>query len=87
MRGTLAELARSRGWSGIVVNGCIRDVDEINECDIGIRALGSQPAQAGKKVPGEKHVPLFVGGAFIHDGEWLYADADGVVVSKTQLSL
>ncbi|KAK4835936.1 hypothetical protein QYF36_016615 [Acer negundo] len=47
--------AQNNGWAGIVVNGCIRDVDEINGCDIGVRALASHPMKANKKGIGEKH--------------------------------
>ncbi|KAG8391306.1 hypothetical protein BUALT_Bualt01G0174200 [Buddleja alternifolia] len=36
----LCSLAQKSGWARIVVNGCIRDVDEINDgCDIGVRAM------------------------------------------------
>ncbi|KAF1873878.1 hypothetical protein Lal_00029584 [Lupinus albus] len=85
--GNLGQLAHSKGWSGIVVNGCIRDVDEINECGIGVRALASHPLKSNKKGNGEKHVPVYVGGTLIREGEWLYADNDGILVSKFELSI
>ncbi|XP_061370095.1 putative 4-hydroxy-4-methyl-2-oxoglutarate aldolase 3 isoform X1 [Gastrolobium bilobum] len=85
--GNLVQLAQSMGWAGIVVNGCIRDVDEINGCDIGVRALASHPLKSNKKGNGEKHVPVYVAGTFIREGEWLYADNDGVLVSKFELSI
>ncbi|KAK6947165.1 Ribonuclease E inhibitor RraA/RraA-like protein [Dillenia turbinata] len=85
--GNLAQLAQNMGWAGIVVNGCIRDVDEINGCDIGVRALATHPQKSNKKGHGEKHVPIYLGGALIHDGEWLYADSDGILVSRTELSV
>ncbi|EMS62724.1 hypothetical protein TRIUR3_10621 [Triticum urartu] len=72
-------LAQNNGWAGIVINGCVRDVDEINECDVGVRALGSHPMKSDKRGMGEKHVPVTVAGTRICDGEWLYADADDVV--------
>ncbi|KAF7126566.1 hypothetical protein RHSIM_Rhsim11G0032700 [Rhododendron simsii] len=75
------------GWAGIVVNGCVRDVDEINGCDIGVRALASHPQKSNKKGIGEKHVPIHFAGTLIRDGEWLYADSDGILVSKTELSV
>lgn len=84
--GNLGQLAQNMGWAGIVVNGCIRDVDEINECDIGVRALASHPLKSNKKGLGDKHVPIYVAGALIRDGEWLYADTDGILVSKSELS-
>ncbi|KAL4554626.1 hypothetical protein LXL04_037223 [Taraxacum kok-saghyz] len=85
--GNLGQLAQNNGWVGIVVNGCIRDVDEINGCDIGVRALASHPQKSYKRGNGEKGVSVHVGGMLIHDGEWLYADSDGILVSKTELSL
>ncbi|KAM6552430.1 hypothetical protein CsatB_013192 [Cannabis sativa] len=85
--GNLALLAHDMGWSGIVLNGCIRDVDEINGCDIGVRALNSHPLKSFKRGLGEKHVPLHIAGVFLRDSEWLYADADGILISNTELSL
>ncbi|KAG0495720.1 hypothetical protein HPP92_000411 [Vanilla planifolia] len=84
--GNLGQLAQNMRWAGILVNGCIRDVDEINACDVGVRALGSHPMKSNKRGIGDKHVPVNVGGTVIHDGEWLYADADGIVVSRFELS-
>ncbi|KAL7217641.1 hypothetical protein ACSBR2_010979 [Camellia fascicularis] len=74
-------------WAGIVINGCVRDVDEINSCDIGVRALASHPQKSNKKGVGEKHVTIHFAGTLILDGEWLYADSDGILVSKTELSV
>lgn len=79
--------AQNNGWAGIIVNGCIRDVDEINGCDIGVRALASHPVKASKRGIGEKHVPVNMAGTRICDGEWLYADTDGILVSKMELSV
>lgn len=69
--------AHNNGWAGIVVNGCIRDVDEINGCDIGVN----------KKGMGEKHVPVYIAGTRICDAQWLYADTDGILISNTEISL
>jgi len=85
--GNLVQLAQNMGWSGIVVNGCIRDIDEINLCQVGVRALASHPLRSNKKGTGEKHVAVYVGGTFIRDGEWIYADNDGIIVSKFELSI
>ncbi|XVE82072.1 hypothetical protein DITRI_Ditri15bG0117200 [Diplodiscus trichospermus] len=85
--GNLAVAAQNMGWSGIIVNGCVRDVDEINACDIGVRALASHPLKSNKKAVGDKHVTVRFAGTLIHDGEWLYADNDGILISKTELSI
>ncbi|CAD6335257.1 unnamed protein product [Miscanthus lutarioriparius] len=85
--GNPVQQAQNNGWAGILVNGCIRDVDEINGCDIGVRALSSHPMKANKKGMGEKHVPVNIAGTRICDGEWLYADTDGILVSRTELTV
>ncbi|OWM81124.1 hypothetical protein CDL15_Pgr007155 [Punica granatum] len=43
--GDMAQLAHKNGWSGIVVYGSIQDVDQINGCPIGVRALSSTPSR------------------------------------------
>ena len=85
--GKLGQLAQNMGWAGIILNGCLRDVDEINACDIGVRALASNPLKWNKKCIGEKHVPVYIAGTWIRDGEWLYADSDGILVSTSELSI
>ncbi|MFZ6747699.1 ribonuclease E activity regulator RraA [Undibacterium sp. Ren11W] len=84
--GNLAVLAEENGWAGIVVHGCIRDVDEINLCHIGVRALGAMPVRSVKKGGGERDVKITIAGIGIHPGDWIYADIDGVLVAKTALA-
>src|SRR5450830_837383 len=50
--GQLGLLAQENGWAGIVVNGCVRDTDELNACAIGVRALGVHPQKSSKKGAG-----------------------------------
>ena len=37
--GNLGKLAEKNGWAGIIVSGCVRDAEELDGCDVGIRAL------------------------------------------------
>ncbi|XP_010693876.2 uncharacterized protein LOC104906773 [Beta vulgaris subsp. vulgaris] len=83
----LAQMAYNMGWAGIVVNGCIRDVDEMNSIDIGVRALGAVPVRSFKKGGGEKYVTVHFAGALIKDGDWLCADSSGILVSNCELSI
>ncbi|KAJ8765004.1 hypothetical protein K2173_010476 [Erythroxylum novogranatense] len=85
--GNLAQSAQNMGWAGILVNGCIRDADEIDGCDIGVRALATHPMKSNKKGIGEKHVAVHIAGTLIQEGEWLYADNDGILISKSELSI
>ena len=82
----LGALAVKNGWAGIVVNGCIRDSAVIETQDIGVRALGTHPRKTVKKGTGERNVPVTFGGVTFVPGEWLYADADGVIVAARPLS-
>jgi regulator of ribonuclease activity A len=77
---TIAELAVSNGWAGIVVNGCVRDVVALAELPIGIKALGTNPRPSGKGGAGEIDVTVTFGGAEFAPGAVLHADDDGVVV-------
>jgi regulator of ribonuclease activity A len=81
----LAMLGVRNGWSGIVVNGCIRDSAAIEAMDIGVLALAPHPRKTDKKNVGEADLAVTFGGVTFHPGEWLYADADGVLVSATEI--
>ena len=83
--GNLGKLAEKNGWAGIVVNGCVRDSDELNACNVGIRALATHPKRSIRQGLGESDIPVLIAGVEIHSGDWIYADADGVVVSREQL--
>ena len=82
----LAALGVRNGWNGIVVYGCIRDAAAIGAMDIGVLALATHPQKTDKKNVGEADVPLTFGGVTLHPGEWLCADADGVLVSTQMLA-
>lgn len=84
--GNLGVLAEKNGWAGIVVNGCIRDSDEINGCNIGVRALATHPQRSIRKGAGDKDIPVMIAGIAVKPGYWIYADADGVIVSAEKLS-
>lgn len=78
--GNLAAAAVKNGWAGIVVNGCVRDVRELNECDLGIRALGLHPMPTEKRSEGQTDVAVQIQGVWVRPGDWLVADEDGMVV-------
>ena len=81
----LAILAHRNTWEGIVVYGCIRDSDDISRIDLGLRALNTHPLKSIKKGIGERDVAVTFGGVTFRNGEWIYADNDGVVVSDQAL--
>ena len=84
--GQLGVLAQNNGWAGIVVNGCVRDSDELNACEIGVRALGVHPQKSSKKGEGERNVRVVISGVPVSPGDWVYADADGVLIAQQKLA-
>lgn len=83
--GNLAASAARNGWVGIVVNGCVRDVAELNAERLGVRALGLMPLPTEKRGVGQTDIAVQVQGVWIRPGDWLYADADGMVVGTQAL--
>ncbi|MCA0901063.1 ribonuclease E activity regulator RraA [Microbulbifer agarilyticus] len=81
----LAEKALNSNWEGILMYGCIRDVDEISQLQLGVQALGSHPMKTEKKGIGERDVAVTFGGVTFNPGEYLYADNNGVIVSPKPL--
>lgn len=84
--GNLGVLAEKNGWAGILVNGCIRDSEEINACSIGVRALATHPQRSVRKGVGERDLRVSIAGVAINPGDWIYADADGVLVASQPLA-
>jgi regulator of ribonuclease activity A len=83
--GNLGAAAARNGWAGVVVDGCVRDVAELAECQTGIRALASMPLPTEKRSEGQRDVPVQIQGVWVRPGDWLYADEDGMVVSSARL--
>jgi regulator of ribonuclease activity A len=84
--GQLALLAQDNGWAGIVIDGCVRDCEEIASCDIGIRALAPIPQRSARKGTGERNVRVQVAGVPVNAGDWVYADADGILIAQQRLA-
>ena len=81
----LAEQAAANGWAGLVINGAVRDVDEIAVTAVGVQALGQCPFKTEKLGVGQRDIPVAFGGVLIAPGDYIYADNNGVIVSKTPL--
>ncbi len=83
----LAEKAVANGWSGIVVNGCVRDSARLGQLELGVMALATHPRRSEKRGHGDRDVPVRFAGVTFHPGDYLYADEDGLIVSGSALSL
>ena len=81
----LADKAAANGWAGLVINGVIRDVDEIGQTNLGVQALGTCPIKTEKLGVGQRDIVIHMGGVDIAPGDYVYADNNGVIVSKRAL--
>ena len=83
----LATLAAKNGWAGLVIHGVIRDSKTVNGIDIGVKALGTTALRNATEQPGaEDDVSLTFGGVTFRPGEWIYCDADAVLISPEAIS-
>jgi len=84
--GNLAALAEQNGWAGVVINGCVRDRGELAAASVGIKALNHHPKRSAREGKGEADVTVNFAGVTFAPGAWLYADADGIILSDKKLT-
>lgn len=78
----MVQYAISRKLGGFIVNGCIRDIEEIAQLPFPVYALGHSPNGPYKNGPGEIGVPVVAGGTVVMPGDILVGDQDGVAVIR-----
>ncbi|MBI6717665.1 ribonuclease E activity regulator RraA [Pseudomonas syringae] len=83
----LADKAAKNGWEGMLIYGCVRDVDVIAQTDLGVQALASHPKKTEKRGIGELNVPVTFGGVTFRPADYLYADNNGVIISPSPLTM
>jgi regulator of ribonuclease activity A len=80
-----AGILRSSGWAGIIINGAIRDSTEIDRMDVGVFCLAISPMKSGKDGFGKRDNSVEFGGVTFRPGDYVYCDADGVLVASEKL--
>ncbi|MCG8316515.1 MAG: ribonuclease E activity regulator RraA [Pseudomonadales bacterium] len=83
----LAEKAASNGWAGLIIYGCIRDVDEIRKTPLGVQALRTIPIKSNRQGRGDLNIPVTFAGVTFNPGDYVYADNNGIIVSSQALKL
>ena len=81
----LALQAANNHWEGIIVYGCIRDVDIIAEIDLGVQALATHPMKSMKNNVGESNLPVTFCVVTFRPGQYVYADNNGIIVAHEML--
>ncbi|HZD11645.1 MAG TPA: ribonuclease E activity regulator RraA [Candidatus Binatia bacterium] len=81
----LAQLAHENGWQGIIVHGCVRHVRHLAHIPIGVLALAAAPLAAAQRGRGSSQKPVHFAGITFREGQFVYADADGILISVRDL--
>lgn len=78
--GMMLAYAEERKLGGFVVNGAVRDLDDIKNSPLPVFAIAATPLGPYREGPGEINVPVVCGGQVVMPGDLLVGDSDGIVV-------
>lgn len=81
----IAESAVKNRWNGVIIYGCVRDVDALAQLDLGVHALASIPQKSNRQGIGEVNIPVHFGNVTFKTGHFVYADNNGILVSAQPL--
>ena len=83
----IAEKAAKNGWEGMLIYGCVRDVDVLAQTDLGVQARASHPMKTDKRGIGDLNVVVSFAGLTFKPGDYLYADNNGVIIAPQPLQM
>lgn len=81
----IAQSAIDNSWAGVVVYGCVRDVDDMAQMDIGVMALGCIPRKSNRRDEGQIDIEISFGDLTLNSGMFVYADNNGIIASNKPL--
>jgi len=73
------KLALKNNWSGIVINGYVRDITFTQKIEVGLLAIGTCPKKSQKKAIGQEGKTVDFGGISFVPNHTIYADSDGII--------
>lgn len=83
----VAMMAIDNGWEGVIIYGAVRDVVALSQMDLGIKALDACPFKTEKRGVGKVNVALTMHNQMVLPGDYIYADWNGILLSKHALDL
>ena len=83
----LAQLAADNDWEGIIVYGAVRQIQQLENINLGIHALAPIPVSADESNIGESDIPVNFGGVTFFPEDYIYADLTGIILSQEPLDL
>jgi regulator of ribonuclease activity A len=82
----LMAFAKKNNWKAIILNGYVRDTDETKNIEVGLYAIGTCPLRNFEITESARDVKLNFEGVIFNNGDYLYADNDGVIITRTPLN-
>ena len=84
MGSIMMNACRKLGLAGVILDGAVRDTEELRELGFPVYAVGANPNGPTKFVPGRINWPISCGGVAVNPGDLVVGDADGVVVVERE---
>lgn len=81
----IAATAVENGWAGLVIFGCVRDVEALKDLNLGVHATAAYPVKTEKRGLGDQDVAVRFGGVTFRPGDYVYADDNGVICAARDL--
>lgn len=81
----LAQLGQKNGWQGLIIYGSVRHAARLPEIRLGIRALAATPLPAWQRGRGSRQKPVHFAGITFREGQFVYADEDGILIAARNL--
>lgn len=81
----LMAFALKNNWKAIILNGYVRDTKETQNINVGLYAIGTCPLRNFEKTDSSRGETLSFEGITIKPGDWVYADEDGIIITKEKL--
>jgi len=78
--GLMATDAAGQGLAGLILQGPVRDIADLDEIGFPVWCTGTAPGQAAKAAVISVGLPVVVGGVLVASGDQVIADRDGIAV-------
>jgi len=82
----LMKFAHQNNYAGIIINGYVRDTFQITDIPVALYALGTCPKKSIPVTAGERAIKVNFAGVDFNQGDYLYADTDGVIVTESKIA-